>query len=145
MECKERFLEKELKAQFTVETVLVFPIVLIVILSVIYITFYVHDRTIIGACAYKTGLESTFDGKKLHSIAKENVNSLQTICIDNTGVFTNENDEQQVKYIGRIQAPFTAMSVLVTSEKVVEEKHTVEKMDLDKMYIFKVAVDKLLK
>lgn len=129
-----------LKGSVSLETALVMPVVLFIVISLIYMTFYLHDRMLLMLCSYNSGIESVFENKSLHSTAKKKVEELNTLTIVSTSVWTEE-EEIKVKYKGNFSVPFTALSPFIQNEKVEEENGVCGKMSAEKMYIVKVVTD----
>lgn len=79
---------KQLKASFTIEASLVIPIIMFLIVITIYMGFYLHDISIIKACAYSAGLDASFGKKGLHESAVEKINDARLFMASGTSVWT---------------------------------------------------------
>lgn len=55
-------MKKLKKGSFTLEAALVMPLVLMVIMSVLYLNFFVHDRAWLTAAAYEAAVSGSMEG-----------------------------------------------------------------------------------
>lgn len=55
-----RHLRRQEEAQLTIETALVFPIVLLILSGLFYMIMYVHDIVEVRSGAYRIGMEYSF-------------------------------------------------------------------------------------
>ena len=131
-----------LKAQFTVETALVFPIVLFTVLSSIYLTFYIHDSVLIKAMTYKSAIESVFSNKQMESTLSENVKTISLYLADNLKSDFEENDNE-LSVSGKVHIPVTTFGVIKNNDIISERGWVKHKIDIEKMFILKSALDKL--
>lgn len=136
-------MDKKLNGSFTVEAAFVIPIVLFIMTGLIYLGFYIHDRILLGLCAYQTGMESVFEEKPLHSLAKEKIQMLNPLTIVPSSTWTEGNGGVKVTYVGNFSIPFTALTPFIENEKIKETKSVCGKMKLEKMYVVKIVTDKL--
>ena len=84
------------RGSYTVETAAVMSLVLFVILSSLYLCFYVHNRVWLTSAAYEAALAGSMEGIK----QKGNVYETALIRgkeLGNTGFFGAENLEMQVE------------------------------------------------
>ncbi|MBO5550729.1 MAG: pilus assembly protein [Lachnospiraceae bacterium] len=52
-------MNKRFKASYTVEAALIFPFIMGVMVFIIYISFYLHDRAVMKSCAYQAALKGS--------------------------------------------------------------------------------------
>ena len=52
-------MKKNLSASYTIEAALVFPLIMGVIVFLIYISFFLHDRAVMKSCAYQAALKAS--------------------------------------------------------------------------------------
>lgn len=74
-------LNKRLKASFTIELALVFPFILSVIVIIIYLAFYLHDKSVLSSAAYSAAIRGSqmINGEDIET----QVNSYSEKLIDN--------------------------------------------------------------
>lgn len=90
------------KASITVEAVFVVPIVFFVILSILYLTFYLHDRCVIQSA--------------LNEMLNESENALLHPCIQNT----EQTDYENINGYGAL-FPIRTNALAEQNKKVMEE------------------------
>lgn len=52
-------MKRGLKGSYTVEAALIFPFIMTVIVFLIYISFFLHDRAVMSSCAYQAALKAS--------------------------------------------------------------------------------------
>ena len=52
-------MRKHLKASCTIEAALIFPFIMGIIVFIIYISFFLHDRAVMKSCAYQAALKGS--------------------------------------------------------------------------------------
>ena len=52
-------MKKELKGSYTIEAALVFPFILGVMVFIIYMSFFLHDKAVMKCCAYQAALKGS--------------------------------------------------------------------------------------
>ena len=52
-------MKKSLKGSYTIEAALIFPFIMGVIVFIIYISFFLHDRAVMKSCAYQAALKAS--------------------------------------------------------------------------------------
>ena len=50
------------KGSFTIEAALLMPLVLMILIGVLYLDFFVHDRAYLTAAAYEAAVSGSMDG-----------------------------------------------------------------------------------
>ncbi len=48
-----------LKGSYTIEAALILPLIMTVIVFIIYMSFFLHDRAVMSACAYQAALKAS--------------------------------------------------------------------------------------
>lgn len=134
-----------LKASYTVEMAVIAPIVVFIIISLMYLTFYMHDRSILKFCAYYAGMESVFNEESIHGMAKEKVNELNVLTIRTTSTWTSGTNRKTIKYVGKYTAPLTVMTMFLNDEKIEEEAMVHKRMEIGDIYAVKVAKETIEK
>ena len=51
------------KGSFTIETACVMPLILLVLMGLIYLSFFVHNRAWLTAAAYESAVSGSMEGK----------------------------------------------------------------------------------
>jgi Flp pilus assembly protein TadG len=100
-------MKRKMSGQITVEMAIVFPIVMMVVASLIYFSLYVHDVIAIKSVAYSAGIqniEKDFDRferavKKKMKAAPVFVTSMQVLCSEQSTYYQIEINSQSGKYI----------------------------------------------
>ncbi len=112
--------KKEVKAYMTVEISMLFPMIVIVLMCIIYITFYSYDRTIafqnaaITALYGKTGffLEEEERAERMYKVLKT-LNRGQYIAIDKLWQKVSiEKNRFVVKQEGRVNIPLLNSEII---------------------------------
>lgn len=52
------------KGSFTIEAALLMPLVLMILIGVLYLDFFVHDRAYLTAAAYEAAVSGSMEGYK---------------------------------------------------------------------------------
>ncbi|MBQ9359559.1 MAG: pilus assembly protein [Lachnospiraceae bacterium] len=60
-----------LKASYTIEASLIFPFIMGVIVFIIYISFFLHDRAVMKSCAYQAALKGSLVRTSISDMAAE--------------------------------------------------------------------------
>lgn len=127
-----------LKGSQTLEAAIVIPILLFTIISLMYFVFYLHDRVVLEGCAYHSAMESVFENKSVHSVAKEKLADLNTLTIIPTSTWTEGTRKKTVKYLGKYVAPFAAVEMFMENERISESAYAYEKIKIKNMYAIKI-------
>ena len=93
------------KGSFTIETACVMPLILLVLMGLIYLSFFVHNRAWLTAAAYESAVSGSMEGIKkngeIYDIARmrsEELGSIGFFGAENLGTQTNVGKEVQVTY-----------------------------------------------
>ena len=137
-----RILVNKKKAELTIETAIVFTIIMILIGSMLYFSLYLHDKVTIKSYAY-SGLVEGADKEesKCKELVANKINRSPTFVIRKSAEVSEdfnkyccevtENEQSVMKFLDKI---FT----FTTGKQNVE---VVRKMPIDKMYLFKAIKD----
>lgn len=134
-------MNEKLNGSVTLETALVMPIILFLVMAMIELTFYLHDRILLKLCAYQSCMEKVFDDKSLHLAAKERIQQLNLLTIVPSSTWTQGNKDEKVTYMGDFSTPFVVLSSFLPSEKIKEEKSVCGKMNIETMFLTKIITD----
>jgi len=104
---------KNLQGSYTIEAALIIPIVLIVIIAVIYFSFYLHDSLVMKSSGYEFVLDTrNYQDKseeELAQLSKELMDN-KTIIAENIRTEVNlENDGMSIDYYGEFDFPFIGL------------------------------------
>ena len=87
---KEKCVEKLTKGSFTVEAACVMPIVLLAVTGVLYLCFFVHNRSWLTAAGYEAALCGSMEGIREDGKVYETV-KMQSEQLGNVGFFGGQN------------------------------------------------------
>lgn len=103
---------KKLKGSYTVEASLLFPFILTVIVMIIYLAFFIHDRCVMNTAAYQAALrgsrEKSSSGKAIGITEKaaEELLAGTLIATENVSHDVNITDKEiSVIYEGTMKIP----------------------------------------
>ena len=93
------------KGSFTIETACVMPLILLVLMGLIYLSFFVHNRAWLTAAAYESAVSGSMEGIKKNGeiydtarMRSEELGSIGFFGAENLGTQTNVGKEVQVTY-----------------------------------------------
>ena len=64
-------MKKDLSGSYTIEAALVFPFIMGVIVFIIYISFFLHDMTVMKSCAYQAALKGSLIRTSISDMEEE--------------------------------------------------------------------------
>lgn len=131
-------MKKRLKASYTIEAALIFPLIMGVIVFIIYMSFFLHDRAVMKSCAYQAALkgslirtsESDMRSEALKA-AEYNIDGL-ILATENIKTSVNiSGSEVTVAYSGNLSIPqgILFMKIAGTDSILVEGKATAYQKD----------------
>ena len=131
-------MKKRLKASYTVEAALIFPLIMGVIVFIIYMSFFLHDRAVMKSCAYQAALkgslirtsESDMRSEALKA-AEYNIDGL-ILATENIKTSVNvSGSEVPVAYSGNLSIPqgILFMKIAGTDSILVEGTATAYQKD----------------
>ena len=93
------------KGSFTIETACVMPLILLVLMGLIYLSFFVHNRAWLTAAAYESAVSGSMEGIKKNGeiydtarMRSEELESNGFFGAENLDTQTNVGKEVQVTY-----------------------------------------------
>lgn len=102
-----------LSGSYTIEASFIFPMIMVVIVSIIYLLFFVHDRCVINAAADTAALRGSqcrsFEGNLYEEVEKDLQELLQDRLLATRGVDKEieiTSKEIRVSYKGELAIPF---------------------------------------
>lgn len=96
------------KGSFTIEAACVMSLVLLVLMGVLYLTFFVHNRAWLTAAACESALTGSMEGIRKDGQAEQ---AAESRCreLGNVGFFGAENLTGQVQGGKKIKVTYTAV------------------------------------
>ena len=120
-------MKKDLKASYTIEAALIFPFIMGVIVFLIYISFYLHDRAVMKSCAYQAALKgslirsSTSDMEnEARKAAEYNIDGLLLATTDLNTEVKASGREVSVSYKGNLRIPQGILFMAITGTDSIE-------------------------
>ncbi len=98
------------KGSFTIEAACVMSLVLFTLIGLLYLCFFVHNRSWLTAAAYEAALAGSMEECREEGKGYETA-SLRSRELGNTGFFGAENLQNQVQNGKKIQVSYTADTV----------------------------------
>ena len=103
-------LEKIRKGSFTIEAACVMSLVLLVLMGVLYLSFFVHNRAWLTAAACESALTGSMEGIRKDGQSQEAA-AVRSRELGNVGFFGAENLTGQVKNGKEIKVTYTADTI----------------------------------
>lgn len=94
-----------IKGSLTVETACVMPIILLVLIGLLYLNFFVHNRAWLTAAAYEAALTGSMEAVKQHGYTYEAA-QMRSRELGNIGFFGAENLSAQVNVGKKVQVTY---------------------------------------
>ena len=98
------------KGSFTIEAACVMSLVLLVLMGVLYLSFFVHNRAWLTAAACESALTGSMEGIRKDGQSQE-VAAVRSRELGNVGFFGAENLTGQVKNGKEIKVTYTADTI----------------------------------
>lgn len=98
------------KGSFTIEAACVMSLILIAIMGVLYLSFFVHNRTWLTAAAYEAALTGSMEGVHKNGQSYEAA-SARGQELGNVGFFGAENLQYQVKVGKDVKVSYQADTI----------------------------------
>lgn len=98
------------KGSFTIEAACVMSIVLVTVMGVLYLTFFVHNRTWLTAAAYEAALTGSMEGVQKDGQVYEAA-SARGQELGNVGFFGAENLQYQVSTGKTVKVSYQAETI----------------------------------
>lgn len=103
-------LEKIRKGSFTIEAACVMSLVLLVLMGVLYLSFFVHNRAWLTVAACESALTGSMEGVRKDGQSQEAA-AVRSRELGNVGFFGAENLTGQVKNGKEIKVTYTADTI----------------------------------
>lgn len=135
-------MKKRMSGQVTVEMAIVFPIIVMILWSLIYVLLYVHDVATIKCFAYSQGIQCADESLgKVKSNVKENIDEIKFYvvktscnCKDRGSYF-----EIEIKVEG-INTP-TWLKAIIGNERLVKKIKIEKNMSKEILYGYRAVSD----
>lgn len=131
-------MNRELKASYTVEAALIFPFIMGVVVFIIYMSFFLHDRAVMKSCAYQAALKGSLVRtsesdmrSEAQKAAEYNIDGL-ILATDNIKTSVNVSGSRvTVAYSGTLRIPqgILFMKIAGTENILVEGEATAYQKD----------------
>lgn len=99
------------RGSFTIEAACVMSLVLMTVISLLYLTFYVHNRAWLTAAAYEAALTGSIEGVQKDGQAYEAA-LMKSQELGNVGFFGAENLQCQVKADKKVSVTYQAETIV---------------------------------
>lgn len=105
--------KKYLEGSYTVEASLIVPIVIFIIFSIIYYSFYLHDSLVMKSCGYGIVLDNeNYSGVgeyELSEKARELLDERTILAQDISADVKLKNNGMEIYYTGKFSFPFIGL------------------------------------
>ena len=122
-------MKKNLSASYTIEAALVFPLIMGVIVFLIYISFFLHDRAVMKSCAYQAALKASLIRTSSSDMEQEarkaanyNIDGLLLATEDLSTEVNVSGKEISVSYSGRLRIPQGALFIRIAGTERIDVK-----------------------
>lgn len=97
--------KKYKKGSLTVETACIMPLILLVLMGILYLCFFVHNRAWLTAAAYESALSGSMEGIKKDGQVYETAR-MRSEALGNNGFFGAENLSAQTNVGKNVQVTY---------------------------------------
>ncbi|MCR5746753.1 MAG: pilus assembly protein [Lachnospiraceae bacterium] len=131
-------MRKELKGSYTIEAALIFPMIMTVIVFIIYMSLYLHDRAVMSSCAYQAALKASMIRTAVEDMRKEaekaadyNLEGLLLATENVESEVEVSGKNVKVSYKGNLRIPHSILflNIAGTDRIVVEGNGTARQKD----------------
>lgn len=141
-----RIITKKERAEVTIETAIVFTIIMILICSMIYLSLFLHDKVAIKSYTYSGLVEGADkDKSKCNEIVQAKVRKTPTFVIRPSASFDGDINKYQCHVSEKEQSTMRFLDKVMTFAVGKQEVEVVRKMPIDKMYLYKAIKDGIKK
>ena len=120
-------MKKHLKASCTIEAALIFPFIMGIIVFIIYISFFLHDRAVMKSCAYQAALKGSLIRSSTSGMENEarraaeyNIDGLLLATADLNTEVSVSGKEITVSYRGNLRIPQGILFMKITGTDSIE-------------------------
>ena len=137
-----RVLVKKEKAEVTIETAIVFTLIMILIGSMIFFGLYLHDKVAIKAYAYSGLVDGADeDEAKCEELVQNKIGKAPVFVIRPSASVSGGFNKYSCDISESERSAMTFLDRILTLTMGKQEVEVVRKMPIDKMYLFKAIKD----
>lgn len=141
-----RILTQRDKAEVTIETAIVFTIIMLLICSMIYFSLFLHDKVAIKSFAYSGLVEAADkDNSKCQELVHMKINKAPTFVIRPSANISEDFNRYKCSISENEHTNMDFINQIITFAMGEQEVEVVKKMPIDKMYLFKAIKDGISK
>ena len=137
---------KKSKAEITIETAIVFTIIMFLICSMIYLSLFLHDKVALKSYAYSGLVEGADkDEGKSEELVRTKINKAPVFVVRPSISFDADINKYKCDISERENTAMSFLDRIMTFSAGKQEVEVVRKMPIDKMYLFKSIKDGIKK
>ena len=141
-----RILINKERAEVTIETAIVFTIIMVLICSMLYFGLYLHDKVAIKSYAYAGLVEAADkDESKCKELVQSKVSKAPTFVIRPSASVSGDFNKYSCDVSENKHSAMNFLDNFFTFTTDNQEVEVVRKMPIDKMYLFKAIKDGIKK
>ena len=141
-----RIMLKKEKAEVTIETAIIFTIIMILICSMIYFSLFLHDKVAVKSYAYSGLVESADkDESKCKELVQSKVSKTPLFVVKPSVSVSGDINKYECNLAEREQSTMNFLDKIVNFTIGKQTVEVVRKMPIDKMYLFKAIKDGIKK
>lgn len=133
-------MKNKLKGEVIVEAAIVIPILLLIVISLIYFAFYIHDLLIIKSYAYSSGIESAnYNIDEFSREVKTKISNAPILVIEPVVQCYKDNFQYIIEVNGRGNSRFQFLNNIIASSNFkIKIQQSIERAD---MYAIRSLMD----
>lgn len=141
-----RILVRKDRAELTVETAIVFTVIMVLICSMIYFGLYLHDKVAIKSYAYSGLVEgANKEEEKCKEVVQNKILRAPTFVIRPRPSVTSDFNRYRCDVTEKEYSKMTFLDKIFSFVTGGQQIEVVRKMPIDKMYLFKAIKDGISK
>lgn len=133
------------KAQITLEMSIVFPLIMMVIASLIFVTLYLHDVAVLDSYTYSGMVEAWCKDKEVQKEIERKTNKASLFLLNPTVSINEGIDNYSVKVLASGNSQIKWMSKFLKNFTYKKEMKVVKRISIEKMYVYKSIVEGIRK
>lgn len=138
-------MKKRLSGQITIEVSIVFPIIMMVVASLIYFSFYVHDVITIKSYVYSAGIENASeDLEKFDKAVKEKVEHTPVFVLDTVVSCLEKSTYYEITINSDSKSGIKWLEKLIGEKRTNQSIKIEKKMSVEILYGCRAAYDQLI-
>ena len=141
-----KVLARKTRAEVTVETAIVFTVILVLIGSMVYFSLYLHDIVTVRAYTYSGLVEGADkDQDKCQELLYSKMKKAPLFVTFPSASISGDINKYKCSVLEKEQRRINFLDKLLPSIVGEQDVEVVRKMPIDKMYLFKVIKDGIKK